>query len=99
LHGIAEDVVLSQEEYFRWVERVAGREDPLFVTTTPEVIKAGLAASPFAGAALEEASGELAPFIGRLGLASSRRGELVDSLALEAHYVRRSDAEVKWRGE
>jgi tRNA threonylcarbamoyladenosine biosynthesis protein TsaB len=38
------------------------------------------------------------PFIGRIGLECSRRGGVVDSLGLEANYVRRSDAEVKWRG-
>jgi tRNA threonylcarbamoyladenosine biosynthesis protein TsaB len=98
LLAMAEEVVLSHDEYFRWVRQVAGSESPLFVTTTPEMVKAALAPSSLAGAALEEVSGELAPSIGRLGLARSRRGELVDSLALEANYVRRSDAETKWRG-
>jgi tRNA A37 threonylcarbamoyladenosine modification protein TsaB len=98
LHVMGEEVALAKEEYFRWVGDVAAGEAPVFVTTTPEVVREGLAASVFAGAALEEVSGELAQFIGRLGLARSLRGEVVDSLGLEANYVRRSDAEVKWRG-
>jgi tRNA threonylcarbamoyladenosine biosynthesis protein TsaB len=98
LQAIGDDVVLSPAEYFAWVEQQAGGEVPVFATTTPEAVMAGLAASRFAGSRLEEVSGELAPFIGRLGLVRSRRGELVDALGLEANYVRRSDAEVKWRG-
>jgi tRNA threonylcarbamoyladenosine biosynthesis protein TsaB len=98
LQPIAEEVVLSSEEYFRWIAQVAGSEEPLFVTTTPEPVKMALAASPFAAAVLKEVSGDLAPFVGRLGLERSQHGKLVDALALEANYVRRSDAEVKWRG-
>jgi hypothetical protein len=94
---MAEEVVLPPEEYFPWVAGVLDGKAPVFVTPTPQVIREALAASPFAGARLEEASGELAPWIGLLGWARSRRGEVVDSLGLEANYVRRSDAEVKRR--
>jgi hypothetical protein len=41
-------------------------------------------------------SAALAPVIGRLGLERANRGEVVDSLGLDANYVRRSDAEMKW---
>jgi tRNA threonylcarbamoyladenosine biosynthesis protein TsaB len=98
LTAMAEEVVLSPEEYFCWVAGVAGNERPLLVTTTPDVVTERLAHSELAGATLERVSGELAPMIGRLGLQQWRRGEVVDALSLEANYVRRSDAEVKWRG-
>lgn len=98
LRAMGEEVVLSPGEYFQWVAGVSGGEAPIFVTTTPEVVGTALAGSPFAGATVEEVSGELAPWIGRLGWARSQRGEVVDSLGLEANYVRRSDAEEKWRG-
>lgn len=39
----------------------------------------------------------LAPTIGRLGFERARRGALSDSLALDANYVRRSDAELNWK--
>lgn len=39
----------------------------------------------------------LAPAIGRLGLERARSGALSDSLALDANYVRRSDAELNWK--
>ena len=39
-----------------------------------------------------------APMIGRLGLAAIAEGRFTDALALDANYVRRSDAEVFWKG-
>lgn len=46
---------------------------------------------------VEEVSAILAPQIGQLGYHRAQRGELVDSLALDANYVRRSDAELHWK--
>jgi tRNA A37 threonylcarbamoyladenosine modification protein TsaB len=94
-----EEVVLKSEEFFRWVARQTDGQAPVFVSATIEAVRGALAASPLAGAPLEEVSGELATFIGRLGYARALRGQLVDSLGLEANYIRRSDAEVNWRGE
>jgi len=39
-----------------------------------------------------------APMIGRLGLAAVAEGRFTDALALDANYVRRSDAEILWKG-
>jgi hypothetical protein len=36
--------------------------------------------------------------IGALAFERARRGETVDALALDANYVRRSDAELSWKG-
>lgn len=47
---------------------------------------------------VEEVSGILAPHVGQLGYLRARRGELVDSLALDANYIRRSDAELHLKG-
>ncbi len=47
---------------------------------------------------IEQVSSVLAPSIGHLGYLKAQRGELVDALALNANYVRRSDAEHKWTG-
>jgi tRNA threonylcarbamoyladenosine biosynthesis protein TsaB len=98
LRAIGEEVVLSPEEYAEWLKGITGGEAPLFVSSTPEAVRPVLAALPWGEPRIEEVSGQLAPFIGRIGLTRSRRGEVVDSLRLEANYVRRSDAEVKWRG-
>jgi len=39
-----------------------------------------------------------APMIGRIGLAELADGRFTDALALDANYVRRSDAEIFWKG-
>lgn len=99
LQLLGEEVVLSWEEFFPWVARQAGNEAPLFLSATVQAVESASALSPLAGARVEEVSGELAPFIGRLGYARATRNQLVDALSLEANYVRRSDAEVNWRGQ
>lgn len=93
-----EELIAPQSEMYDIVSRQCGRETPVFVTTTAEAVRAAFSASLYAHAELSEVPAELAPLIGRLGWQQSRRGELVDALQLEANYVRRSDAEVKWRG-
>jgi len=46
----------------------------------------------------EQVSSVLAPSIGRLAYSRARRGDVVDALTLDANYVRRSDAELHWKG-
>jgi hypothetical protein len=36
--------------------------------------------------------------VGRLGYQKARRGQLIDALRLDANYVRRTDAELHWKG-
>ncbi|MGH9688283.1 MAG: tRNA (adenosine(37)-N6)-threonylcarbamoyltransferase complex dimerization subunit type 1 TsaB [Candidatus Acidiferrales bacterium] len=40
----------------------------------------------------------LAPEIGRLGWLRAREGHVADALTLDANYIRRSDAELHWKG-
>ena len=46
---------------------------------------------------VERSSSVLAPFIGKLAYQSALRGELTDALGLDAHYIRRPDAEMNWK--
>ncbi len=46
----------------------------------------------------ETVSALLAPVIGRLAYRAALRGEVADALTLDANYVRRSDAELHWKG-
>jgi tRNA threonylcarbamoyladenosine biosynthesis protein TsaB len=48
-------------------------------------------------AVIEIVSGVLAPYIGRISYERALRGEVIDSLALDANYVRRTDAEMQWK--
>lgn len=50
------------------------------------------------GASCETVSSILAPVVGRLACRAAQRGEVADALTLDANYVRRSDAELHWKG-
>jgi len=43
-------------------------------------------------------SATLAGILGRIGLRRLREGKTTDALGLDANYVRRSDAEIFWKG-
>jgi len=96
-----EEFVLSPAEFLATVRAaLSGREEPFaFVSPTPEILQPHLSVSEFRGQAIEQVSAVLAPVIGRLGLARAAAGELTDALHLDANYVRRSDAEVLWKGQ
>jgi tRNA threonylcarbamoyladenosine biosynthesis protein TsaB len=93
-----DEVVMTPGEF---LERLAGLADKsalAFVTPTPEVLDAPLATSIFCGRPVERVSTVLAPVIGQLGFGRAERGELVDALTMDANYIRRSDAELLWKG-
>ena len=50
------------------------------------------------GEAIEQVSATLAPVIARIGLKRLKEGRATDALGLDANYVRRSDAEIFWKG-
>jgi len=92
-----EDVVLPPGECLAYlVEQAAGQEF-LIRSTTTDIVRAAVAASPHEMIRVEAADQALALAIGRLGYSRAQRGELGDALSLDAHYVRRSDAELLWK--
>jgi tRNA threonylcarbamoyladenosine biosynthesis protein TsaB len=92
-----EEVVLEPGECLEWLSRQASPETLALVSPTPEVIFPALENSPFRGRMIERVSGLLADEIGRLGYRMMQRGAAAGALELDANYVRRSDAEVKWK--
>lgn len=48
-------------------------------------------------AKIDEVSPILAPHVGRLGYIRAQHGDLDDALTLAASYIRRTDAELKWK--
>ena len=92
-----EEVVLEPKECLEWLAGQASPEALALVSPTPEVILATLETSAFRGRSIERVSGLLADEIGRLGFRMLRRGAAASALELDANYVRRSDAEVKWK--
>lgn len=96
---LSDEVVTSPAEFLAWLEESGGGQPLTFATPTPGLLTESLRQSGFAGCRLETVSAVLAPIIGRLGYARAQRGDLVDALTLDANYVRRSDAEILWKGQ
>ncbi len=96
---LGEEVVLTLAEYGEWIRARLGNERTRVVTPDVEVVRAAFSGAGGDAVVWEEVSRELAPVIGLLGQARANRGELIDALRLEANYVRKPDAEVKWAGQ
>ncbi len=93
---VSDESILSLDEF---LELVKGKipEHVQLVSPTPDVLPPERLTELLPRARIIRVSAALAPAIGRLGLARAKRGELVDALGLDANYVRRSDAESKWK--
>lgn len=95
--SIGEDQVATGDELRAMLSSLA-REQSLTIVTSGRSALGGML--PDFGvdmASIEVASSVLAPVIGHLGLARVNCGELSDSLSLDANYVRRSDAELRFK--
>jgi hypothetical protein len=51
-----------------------------------------------AGEKVEKVSAVFAPMIGKIGYQKLLENRTADALTLDANYVRRSDAEILWKG-
>jgi tRNA threonylcarbamoyladenosine biosynthesis protein TsaB len=105
-----EEFVVSPEEFVEKLGALAYRGDGKvgedggagFTIVTPdasvvEVVSRWKGNSPAGFAGLEIVSSVLAPSIGRIAHARALRGEVSDALTLDANYVRRTDAEMRWK--
>ena len=90
-------MVMAPEEFLASLAGLAGEQALALVTPTPGAIEGALESSAFRGRPVETVSPLLAGVIGRLGYRRAARGESGDALGLDANYVRRPDAEVKWK--
>jgi tRNA threonylcarbamoyladenosine biosynthesis protein TsaB len=97
LVAFGEEVLLPAAEFVDLVAGEVGTRETIFATPAAEPIRSALQDSSLRQARVEIVSPVLAPFIGEIGYARALRGEITDALHLDANYVRRSDAEVKWK--
>jgi len=97
-----EECVMTPEEFLESLHVRGAADDCTIVTPTPALISGATSRYETAPAAsgrirVDEVSAILAPYVGRLGYLRGQRGEVVDSLTLDANYVRRTDAELHWK--
>jgi tRNA threonylcarbamoyladenosine biosynthesis protein TsaB len=93
-----EEVVLAPGEFCDSLGLRVGTEPAAVASPSPEVIESALERSAFRECPVERVSPLLAGALGRLGYRRAACGRLSDALVLDANYVRRPDAEIKWKG-
>ena len=93
-----EECVMTRAEFLETVRSRAGDGDATMVTPVPEVIAKEISQVENFTASVERVSTVLAPLIGQLAYHRAQRGQLSDSFTLDANYIRRTDAEVNWKG-
>jgi tRNA threonylcarbamoyladenosine biosynthesis protein TsaB len=92
-----DESVVTPKEFIAALRGEARGDTLTIVTPDTEVISALAPHFEPGLAAVETVSGLLAPFIGRIGYERASRGKVSDALTLDANYVRRTDAEMKWK--
>lgn len=96
-----EESVKGPEEFVAALAGIADNRPFTVVTTTPELLSRILSDHKVLlgtrEAKIDEVSPILAPHVGRLGYARAQHGDLDDALTLAASYIRRTDAELKWK--
>lgn len=97
---VGEEMVIAPEEFLAFVRDQSGGATVQWLSLDPRLL-VGLAGwNDFEreGAIMRHASGLLANPIGEMAEERAARGEFTDVLQLDANYVRRSDAEILWKG-
>jgi tRNA threonylcarbamoyladenosine biosynthesis protein TsaB len=100
LKRIDEEMVIAPDRFLEWCAAQVGSgsvdwvsTDPNCLTQTPQ-----WPAHRTSNETVQEVSVLLAPRIGQIGCRLARQDKLTDALSLDANYVRRSDAELFWKG-
>jgi tRNA threonylcarbamoyladenosine biosynthesis protein TsaB len=99
LDPIGEEVVATADEFLQLLRpQLGGGSVSVIACVLPELIRPALERRDLGSCRIEVVSNVLAPFIGQLGYAKALRGDVVDAMHLDANYIRRSDAEMNWKG-
>lgn len=97
-----EEMVMAPSEFLEALEAKRDSAELTIVTPVPELLWSALSLYETSGTRagrirVEHASAVLGPHVGRIGALRAKQGKLVDSLTLDANYIRRSDAELHWK--
>ena len=100
LERVGDEMVIAPEKFLDWAAETAGADRIHWISTEPPCLTETEAWSVrrSKGETVSAASGLLAPVIGRLGYRLALQHQFTDALAVDANYVRRSDAEIFWKG-
>ena len=100
LARLGDEMVIAPDKFLEAAEEAAKGERISWVSTDAECVVGEEAwkARERLGERIESVSTVRASMIGRLGLEALKEGRFTDALTLDANYVRRSDAEVLWKG-
>ncbi len=100
LARLGDEMVITPAKFVEAAAGFAKSERISWVSTDAECVVGEEAwkARETRGERIESVSSVRAPMIGRLGMEALAEGRFTDALALDANYVRRSDAEIFWKG-
>ena len=100
LELVGDEMVIAPEKFLAWAVDTVGTDRIDWISTHPNCITTSALwpARRDLGEAIQHFSAPLAPAIGRLGYHRLLQRRLTDGLSLDANYIRRSDAEIFWKG-
>jgi tRNA threonylcarbamoyladenosine biosynthesis protein TsaB len=100
LARVGEEMVIAPGRFVETATEVTKGERIAWVSPDPNLVllDAAWKHREKLGEPIEQVSSTLAAIIGRIGLRRLQEGKATDSLGLDANYVRRSDAEIFWKG-
>jgi tRNA threonylcarbamoyladenosine biosynthesis protein TsaB len=95
-----DEMVLPRADFVAWVRDQAATGRVAWASLDPEILST---VQPWKrrineGDTVHLISPVLAPVIARMGMAQFQAGQVTDALHLDANYLRRSDAEIFWKG-
>lgn len=104
VHGdfamVGEEMVIAPGTFVEAVAELTGEKKVAWVSPDAALLEAETIwkGREKRGERIERASPTLAGIIGRIGMRRLQSGKATDALGLDANYVRRSDAEIFWKG-
>lgn len=100
LARVGDEMVIAPGKFVEAAAELVKGERISWVSTDAECVvgETGWKAREKLGERIESVSSVRAPMIGQLGMEALKEGRFTDALSLDANYVRRSDAEIFWKG-
>ena len=97
---LGEEAVISLPDFAVAVREKSASKAVRWVTPDPALLKSGPSwpALLAAGHIVQSTPPPFTPLLGVLACRKFRQGQTTDALSLDANYVRRSDAEMLWKG-